>query len=128
MRVYALTNEWNAYHAIREDLYLRFMEVIEESGTSAAFPSTTVYLGSDEGLDASKIEASERMVEAWRSANELPFPSTPEALTTRITDTLDFPPRGSPESVGKAVTRESEERLVSDDEATEDANSSGSDR
>ncbi len=116
VRVYALTNEWNEYHAIREDLFLRFMEIIDESGTSVAFPSTTVYLGRDEGLDPSRIEASEREVEAWRAAHELPFPSTPEALASRITDTLDYPPRGSPETVGKEVTQASEERLTSAEE------------
>lgn len=111
VRVYALTSEWNEYYAIREDLYLRFAEIIAASGTSIAVPSRTLYVGRDSGLDPDKVEAAEREVEAWRNADQLPFPRTPEPLAARITDSLDYPPRGSPEAVGKTGAIESEERL-----------------
>ena len=45
VRVYALTNEWNEFFAIREDLYLRFAETIEASGASFAFPSRNALHG-----------------------------------------------------------------------------------
>lgn len=115
VRVYALANEWSERYAIREDLYLRFMEVIEESGTSVAIPSRTLYLGRDSGLDPERIEAAERDVAAWREADELPFPYTPEPLAARITDTLDYPPRGSPEAIGEDVARIKAEPLAEED-------------
>jgi MscS family membrane protein len=119
VRVYALTNEWNEYYAIREDLYLRFAELIEASGTSVAFPSRTLYVGRDNGLDPSKIEAAEHEVAAWRDADALPFPLTPEPLAARIADTLDYPPKGSPEAAGRLSVTETEERLSADDEDDE---------
>jgi MscS family membrane protein len=119
VRVYALTNEWNEYHAIREDLYLRFAEAIEASGTSVAFPSSTLYVGRDSGLDPNKIEAAEREVAAWRDAESLPFPLTPEPLATRIADTLDYPPKGSPGAAGRRSVTVTEERL-SDSDADDD--------
>nr|MDJ0868482.1 mechanosensitive ion channel family protein [Myxococcota bacterium] len=98
VRVYALVTDWNEFHAVREDLFIRFMDVIEESGTAVAFPSTTLYLTKDEGLDAERAAQAEREVAGWRDAGELPFPRTPEPLATRIADSLDYPPKGSPEA------------------------------
>jgi MscS family membrane protein len=115
VRVYALANGWTEWYAIREDLYLRFMEVIEESGTSVAIPSRTLYLGRDGGLDPERTEAAERDVAAWREADELPFPYTPEPLAARITDTLDYPPKGSPEAIGEDVAPIKAESLAEQD-------------
>lgn len=97
MRVYALTTDWNEYFAIREDLWLRFMDAIAESGTSIAFPSTTVYMGEDSGMDTEASQRAEADVAAWRESEQLPFPLTPEPLRNEIMDTLDYPPRGSPD-------------------------------
>ena len=120
VRVYALTNEWNEYHAIREDLYLRFLEIIAASGTRIAVPSSTLYMGRDAGLDADKVDTAEREVAHWRSTGQLPFPYTPETLTSQITDSLDYPPKGSPEAYGKISERKVEERLASsEDEESE---------
>ncbi len=112
VRVYALTNEWNEYHAVREDLYLRFAEAIEASGTGVAFPSSTVYLSRDGGLDPDRTRMAEKEVAAWREAEELPFPRMPEQFAARITDTGDYPPVGSPEATGKAVAVPTGETLA----------------
>lgn len=121
VRVYALTNEWNEFHAIREDLFLRFAEIIEKSGTSVAVPSTTVYMGRDAGLDPDKIEAAEREVAAWRGARELPFPITPEPLAARITDTADYPPKGSPWADERLVDYREEELLAAEGPEAEES-------
>ena len=46
-----------------ERIGLRFAGIIAESGTSIAFPSTTVYMGKDAGLDPDAIVAAERQVQ-----------------------------------------------------------------
>ena len=120
VRVYALTKEWNEYFAIREDLYLRFAELVEESGTSFAFPSSTLYMGRDTGLDPDKVAAAEREVAGWRDSDTFPFPLTPEPLAARITDTLDYPPKGSPQAAGKIAVTKTEERLSAEDEDQEE--------
>jgi MscS family membrane protein len=38
------TTDWNEFTAIRQELLLRFMTVVEEAGTSFAFPTRTVQL------------------------------------------------------------------------------------
>jgi MscS family membrane protein len=58
IRVYALTQEWNEFYAIREDIFLRVDQIVAESGTSFAFPSQTLYFGRDDGLDRELSEAA----------------------------------------------------------------------
>ncbi len=98
IRVYAKTQEWDEFHAIREDILLRIFDVITEAGTGFAFSSHTIYMGKDNGLDEQAGKKAMEQVEAWRRSGQLPFPSpSPERLEI-INDTLDYPPRGSPEA------------------------------
>jgi MscS family membrane protein len=92
---YVDTQDFNEFLGIREDIFLRFMDVVEQSGTGFAFPSQTVYFGRDEGLDAEKARAAEEQVRRWRSEGSLPFPQFGEDVVREIDDTLDFPPEGS---------------------------------
>lgn len=96
IRVYALTRDWGEFYAIQEDVFLRVGEIVEESGTSFAFPSRTLYMGRDKGLDDERGETAVEQVEAWRRTGLLPFPHMDQDRRAQIADSLDFPPRGSP--------------------------------
>jgi MscS family membrane protein len=100
-RIYAVTREWNDFHAIREDVFLRIYDIVAEAGTGFAFPSQTVYLGKDAGLDKEAQERAMKQVQAWRRAGKLPFPRMPEEHQARLEGTLDYPPRGSYEAGGE---------------------------
>ena len=41
---YFQTLDWDEFSAIRTELFLRFMEIVERAGTSLAFPTRTVHL------------------------------------------------------------------------------------
>ncbi len=97
IRVYARTREWNDFFAIKEDLLFRIKEIVEQSGTGFAFPSQTLYLGRDAGIDAALSDKAQKEVAAWRRAGRLPFPRFPAGILERITGTLAYPPRGSPD-------------------------------
>lgn len=64
---YVETDDFAEFTAIREDLFLRFMDVVAEAGTGFAFPSQTLYMGRDEGLDAARTRQAEERVAAWRA-------------------------------------------------------------
>jgi MscS family membrane protein len=98
IRVYAKTQEWDQFHAIREDILLRIYDVITEAGTGFAFQSRTLYMGKDNGLNEEAGKKAMEQVEAWRRAGQLPFPNPSPEVLESINDTLDFPPRGSPEA------------------------------
>ncbi|MGB5638818.1 MAG: hypothetical protein WBM63_06845, partial [Sedimenticolaceae bacterium] len=86
----------NEFLAIQEDILLRAKKLVEQAGTGFAFPSSTVYLGRDGGLDQERQQAAEKQVREWASAHALPFPDLAEDYRRSITDTLDYPPEGSP--------------------------------
>ena len=54
---YILTRDDAEFLAIREDILLRIMDIVDAAGTGFAFPSQTVYLGRDSGIDKQKAEA-----------------------------------------------------------------------
>ncbi len=112
IRVYAMTREWNDFFAIREDIYLRVNEIVEKSGTGFAFPSRTLYLGRDDGLDEERSDAARQKLQSWRRSGRLPFPNMPAAKADQLAGTLDYPPRGSPDAYApEAQTPEAAEPL-----------------
>ena len=89
---YILTRDFADFLAIREDLLLRIMYIIESSGTELAFPSSTLYLGRDAGLDRDRASHAIRQVEQWRQGKQLPFPDYPPAEISEISNSLPYPP------------------------------------
>ncbi|MCL4686656.1 mechanosensitive ion channel family protein [Myxococcota bacterium] len=83
------------YLEIGEDLNLRIMEIIANAGTGFAFPSQTLYVGRDEGLDAAAARRSEAEVADWREAGALPLPGFPPDRIRELGGSLDYPPKGS---------------------------------
>lgn len=51
------TPEWSEFQAIRQDVLLRFMEVVERAGTGFAFPTRTVHLVQDNPPPAANTRA-----------------------------------------------------------------------
>jgi MscS family membrane protein len=98
VRIYALTQDFNEFHAIREDVLLRMSEIVKESGSSFAFPSQTLYMGRDDGLDGERGETAAKEVESWRKAGKLPFPRLAADRIEQLEGTLDYPPLGSVEA------------------------------
>jgi len=98
IRVYAQTQEWDEFHAIREDILLRIYDVVTEAGSGFAFQSHTLYMGRDNGLDEEAGKKAMEQIEAWRRAGQLPFPNASPEQIKDINNTLDYPPRGSPEA------------------------------
>lgn len=92
---YVLETEYEAFLAVQEDLLLRIMDLVESSGSGFAFPSQTVYMGKDGGLDAEKGRAAAETVRSWRDQGELPFPDHRPARVSQLDGTLKYPPKGS---------------------------------
>ena len=84
--------------AIQEDVLLRVMDLVAQSGTGFAFPSQTLYFGRDDGLDAKRTEAAEAQVRQWRDEGRLPFPNFSPEQIRQMRGAVAFPPPGSPEA------------------------------
>jgi MscS family membrane protein len=96
---YMLTRDSNEFNAIREDVLLRIMDIVEKSGTSFALPSQTLYFSRDSGLDKEKAAAAEQQVQQWRDQNKLPFPDFAPADKSAFGDSIVYPAPDS--AVGK---------------------------
>ena len=94
MQCFVTTPEQNEFGAIREDLLLRAMEILAVNGTGLAFPSQTVYLGRDRGLNSESASAAEGKVRLLREQNKLPFPDFTPQEVAELADKLDYPSRG----------------------------------
>ena len=92
---YILTYDDREFLAIREDILLRIMDIVEAAGSGFAFPSQTVYLGRDSGINKQKAEEAAREVQKWRDEHQLPFPDfTPDDIS-EISNSLPYPQPGS---------------------------------
>ncbi len=92
---YILTRDGAEFTAIREDIMLRLMTLVEDAGTAFTFPSQNVYLGRNLRPDEGKAKQAEAKVREWRDQGRLPFPDFAPAEIADLRDTLPYP---SPES------------------------------
>jgi len=92
---YVLTRDDSEFLAIREDLLLRIMDIVNAAGTGFAFPSQTVYLGRDSGIDKQKAESAAQEVQKWRDEHQLPFPDFAPTDISEISNSLPYPQPGS---------------------------------
>lgn len=88
---YVRTRDYNEFLAVREDIYLRIMDIVAESGTGFALPSQTIYRGGA-GLDPERARAAEAEVRRWRAEGTLPMPEFSPEHVARLRGTLEYPP------------------------------------
>jgi MscS family membrane protein len=88
---YVVTPDFTEFTAIREDLLLRIMEIVERSGSDFAFPSRTLYVTRDPGLDKERAGAAEQQVQKWRDQRQLPFPDFAPADKSGFRGSIAYP-------------------------------------
>jgi MscS family membrane protein len=99
---YILTRDVAEFTAIREDILLRLMDIVSDAGSGFAFPSQTVYLGQDSGLDQEKATQATEHVRQWREERQLPFPDFAPTQVSEFRDSLPYP---APESAVNSQKR-----------------------
>jgi MscS family membrane protein len=89
---YVLTRDYAEFAAIREDVLLRTLEIVEKSGSRIAVPASTVYMARDSGLHKEKSETAEQQVQQWRDERQLPFPDFAPADKSAFRGSIPYPP------------------------------------
>jgi MscS family membrane protein len=92
---YVLTTDVNEFMAVREDLLLRIMDVMEDSGGSLALPSQTLYLSRDSGVEKEKIESAVKKISELRDGKKLPFPDFHPDEISSLKGSIEYPPPDS---------------------------------
>ena len=64
IEVFAYVIAWDyvGFLEVQEELLLKCMEIVDAAGTGFAFPSQTLYMGRDTGLDAERTHAAEAAI------------------------------------------------------------------
>jgi MscS family membrane protein len=97
VEVFAYIDEtvYDRFLAVQEDLMFAIMETVEQAGSGFAFPSQSLYVIEDKGIDGAKGREAAETVQQWRKEGELPFPDHAPERVARIENTLPYPPEGS---------------------------------
>lgn len=80
---------------VQEDILLRMMDVIENSGTSLAYPSQTLYMARDNRMSDEKTVEVAETVKKWKENNELQLPKFDPKRVEELKDSIQYPGEGS---------------------------------
>ncbi len=92
---YIKAKDFNDFTEIREDIFLRIMDIVNASGSGFAIPSQTLYLAKDRGLNKDKTIEAEEKVREWRETNQMQIPEFAPEHINELKETIKYPPEGS---------------------------------
>src|ERR1700732_1994773 len=95
MVAYILTRDFNEFAAVREDLLLRMMDVMKDSGGGLALPSQTLYLSRDGGVEKEKADNAAKKIAGLRDGKQLPFPDFHDDDISSFKGSIEYPPAES---------------------------------
>jgi len=90
------TTDYQSYLAATEDIYLRIIDAVHDSGAEFALPSQTVMMEEPLLSDDGRRSEIEALVDQWREQNRLPYPDWSKEYIDKINNTLEYPPSGTP--------------------------------
>ena len=93
---YVAVTKYDEFKQVAEDLNLRIMDIVTEAGARLALPAHTEFHENGVGPDEQRVGAAEQEVQNWRTQNTLYLPKFPQEKIAELSDTLDYPPKGSP--------------------------------
>ena len=76
---YASTTDWTEFLAIRQDVFLKVMGLVDEAGTRLALPAQLELEAPAPGVDEERVRAAEEQARRWRAEGNPLVPEYPEA-------------------------------------------------
>lgn len=80
---------------VQEDILLRMLDIIENSGTSLAYPSQTLYMARDTPISGEKTDTVSETVKKWKENNELQLPEFDPKRIEELKNSIQYPDKGS---------------------------------
>lgn len=80
------------FTAIREDILLRIIELVESTGVAWGIPSQAAYISREKTMDSNRA-ASE--VRKWKMENQVPFPDFSQEHISALRGTVPYPGEAS---------------------------------
>ena len=88
---YVLTRDYSEYAAVKEDLLLRMLDILEDTGSGLALPAQTLYLSRDSGVEAEKADAAVKKIADLRDGKKLPFPDHHQSDIASFKGSIQYP-------------------------------------
>ena len=79
------------FAAIREDILLRIIELVETIGTAWGIPSQVAYVSKEQAIDADRVANAASEVRKWESSNQVPFPDFAQENISGMRGTVPYP-------------------------------------
>ena len=98
--------DYGEFLEIAEDLNLRIMEVVAQSGSGLAVPASRAVIERGQGPDEPRTQEVEAQVKEWKENNMLYLPNFPPEKIAELRGTLKYPPAGSPGTASSQPIRE----------------------
>lgn len=92
---YVMVSTLDTSLEVKEDLLLRIMDIVAESGSGFAFPSQTLYFAQDEGVSEEKSRMASEKVKNWKENEDLQVPRFHADKIAEIEDSIVYPPEGA---------------------------------
>jgi MscS family membrane protein len=88
---YILTQDYGEYAAVREDLLLRMLDIVDDAGSGLAVPAQTLFLARDAGLEKEKTETAVKKIAELRDEKHLPFPDFHKDDISQFQGSIEYP-------------------------------------
>lgn len=98
---YITVTKFDVSLEIKEDLLLRIMDIVAESGTGFAFPSQTLYFAQDEPVSEEKSKIVSDKVKEWNEKGEMQLPQFHPDKIEEIKNSIKYPPEGASINIKK---------------------------
>ncbi len=90
-----MASDFSEYLQLVEDLNLRLVDIVRETGTWFAVPTRTIKMETADEFDEQRRTEVEEIVSQWRKTDQLPFPELSDEEIEKLENSLDYPPKGS---------------------------------
>ncbi|MEE9374761.1 MAG: mechanosensitive ion channel family protein, partial [Rhizobiaceae bacterium] len=88
---YVKSKNYDSYLEVREDILLRIMDIVKDSGTDFAFPSQMLYLAKDDVLSEAKAKTISKKIRKLAADGELSIPRFPSEKIKNLSGKIEFP-------------------------------------
>ena len=86
-----LTQKYEEYLAVAEDLNLRIIEIVHQNGAIFSGPGQVLQIRDFQQAGEEKLQEVEAKLEVWRQGEGLPFPDLSEEEKRQLKNTLEYP-------------------------------------
>lgn len=87
---YIKTTDSNRFLEIREDIFLRIMEIVQDAGSDFAFPTQTVFMERGPGLSKERQQEISAKVRDMQGAHTFGWPNLPDDQREKIQNTIRY--------------------------------------